>query len=290
MRADQSDPAQPAAHVPHERARRKLAAVSAWYDGSWAQELVQQLKALDVADWTLVFAAELLWSALPFMILVSSLANHRIDVDVSRHIGLDRQAARIVSSMFRNATHPEALAIVTGLLFSFAGVVAVVGSLQSLYERTFEQERRGWRNLPRQLAWAAVLFALLIADGVTDQAERRSVGGVVGTIVAFVIVIIFFAWTMHFLLAGRVPWRRVIKPSLVTAALWIGLSLFSSVYFSGVVVDDSRTFGTIGVVFTFLTWFVLIGGVIVVGAAIGGVWERRTGTRDAAAGPSQPHA
>jgi membrane protein len=278
LRADQPDPVQQPPPVSHARARRKLAAVRAWYDGSWAEDLVRQLKALDIGNWTLVFGAELLWSALPFIILVSSFANRRVDADLSRHIGLDRQASRIASSIFRNTPHPEALAIVTGLLFSFAGVVAVVGSLQALYERTFEQQLRGWRGLPRQLVWIAVLFALLIADGASDGPERRAVGGVVGTITAFVVVAVFFAWTMHFLLAGRVRWRSVIRPALVTAVLWILLSLFSSIYFSGVVVDDSRTFGTVGIVFTFLTWFVFIGAVIVAGAAIGGVWERRSRT------------
>ena len=85
----------------------------------------------------------------------------------------------------------------------------------------------------------------------------------------------FFAWTMHFLLAGRVPWRSVIEPALVTALLWTGLALFSSLYFSPVVIDDSRLYGTIGVVFALLTWFILIGGVIVLGATFGAVWQRR---------------
>ena len=43
------------------------------------------------------------------------------------------------------------------------------------------------------------------------------------------------------------------------------------------VVDDSKTYGTIGVVFTFLTWFILIATVIVVGAALGAVWLNRRG-------------
>jgi membrane protein len=90
-----------------------------------------------------------------------------------------------------------------------------------------------------------------------------------------VVVTIFFAWTIHFLLAGRVPWRAVIRPALVTSVLWLALGLFSAAYFSGVVTDDSRTYGTIGVVFSFLTWFILIGGVIVLGAACGAVWQRR---------------
>ena len=39
------------------------------------------------------------------------------------------------------------------------------------------------------------------------------------------------------------------------------------------------TLGAIGVVFTFLTWFILIGGVIVLGAAVGAVWQQRTTRR-----------
>jgi uncharacterized BrkB/YihY/UPF0761 family membrane protein len=41
-----------------------------------------------------------------------------------------------------------------------------------------------------------------------------------------------------------------------------------------------RSNGTIGVAFTFLTWFMLIGFVIVLGAAGGATWQQRT-IRDA---------
>ena len=71
------------------------------------------------------------------------------------------------------------------------------------------------------------------------------------------------------------PWRRVIGPTLVTALPWLGLAFFSSAYFSSVLIDDSKTYGTIGVVFTLLTWFILIGSVIVLGAVCGAVWQRR---------------
>jgi membrane protein len=72
-----------------------------------------------------------------------------------------------------------------------------------------------------------------------------------------------------------VPWRRVIGPALVTALPWLGLAFFSSAYFSSLLIDGSRTSGTIGVVFTLLTWFILIGSVIVLGAGCGAVWQRR---------------
>jgi membrane protein len=80
---------------------------------------------------------------------------------------------------------------------------------------------------------------------------------------------------MHFLLAGRVPWRSLVRPAVLTAICWIGLALFSSLYFSSAVVSDSRLYGTIGVVFSLLTWFIAIGAVLVLGAAGGAVWQER---------------
>ena len=250
-------------------------AARARYARSLAGDVVAQLKALHFFDWTTIFGAEMLWSAIPFVILLSSLADERIDDDLSRHVGLNSHGAHIVHSLFRGTPAHAIEPIVTGLLFSLAGVLAVVSSLQLIYERLFEQEHRGWRDLPRFIVWTLALLAVLIIDGAIQEPERTAFGPIIQAVLGFVVVAAFFAWTMHFLLAGRVPWRRVIEPALVTALLWTGLALFSSLYFSSVIIEDSRLYGTIGVVFTLLTWFFLIGGTIVLGATFGAVWQRR---------------
>jgi membrane protein len=136
--------------------------------------------------------------------------------------------------------------------------------------------------------WAVVVLGVLVAESIIDHPERRAAGPVVQALLTFVVATIFFFWTMHFLLDGRVPWRRLVRPALVTALLWIALAVFSSLYFSTTVIDDSKTYGTIGVVFTFLTWFILIGIVIVLGAACGAVWEARGGRGAVAIDSSSP--
>jgi membrane protein len=256
------------------RARRQLDAARGRYEGSWVQAVAAQLKALHVFDWTTIFGAELLWSALPFIILLSSLANERIDDDLSRHIGLNRQGAQIVEHLFRHSPAHATIAIVTGLLFSFAGSIAVVSSLQLLYERVFDQQHRA-RELPRLVIWVGVFLVAAIAEVVIGGPVRTAAGPAAQGLLGFVVVTVLFGWTMHFLLAGRVPWRFVVRPALVSGLLWVVFSVFSSIYFSTTVIDDSKTYGTIGVVFTFLTWFMLIGFVIVLGAAGGAVWQQR---------------
>ena len=127
---------------------------------------------------------------------------------------------------------------------------------------------------PRFVTWASVLFGALVADSVISDPVRAAAGP---GLVTYAGVAGFFWWTMHFLLAGRVPWRLLLRPALLTALFWIGLELFSSVYFSASIISDSRLYGTIGVVFSLMIWFIAIGAVIVLGAVAGATWNQHKG-------------
>ncbi len=255
--------------------RRIVSAARGRFEGSAAQDFLRRLGALDFANSIMLFGASLLLSVLPFIILLSSLANHRIDTDLSRHIGLDNQGARIVGQLFRSSPTHSAAQVVTALILAAVGTMAVAGSLQVIYERVFGQQHRGWRDVLRFVTWIGVLFGVLVAESVISGPVHAAGGPVAQGLVSYAGTIAFFLWTMHFLLAGRVPWRRLIRAAIVTALLWAGLEVFSSVYFSSAIISDSRLYGTIGVVFTLLTWFIAIGAVIVLGAVGGATWDQR---------------
>jgi uncharacterized BrkB/YihY/UPF0761 family membrane protein len=112
-----------------------------------------------------------------------------------------------------------------------------------IYERVFGQPRRGWRDVPRFVTWAGVLFGVPAAESVISQAVRA--GGLVAQgLVTYARTAAFVWWTMHFLQAGRVPWRRLLPAAVLTALLWIGLEVFSAVYLSSAIISDSRLYGT----------------------------------------------
>ena len=257
------------------QARALAGAARDRYDGSSAQIFVRQLVALDFVNTCVLFGSALLMSVLPFLILLSSLANHRIDTDLSRHIGLDQQGAFIVSRLFRSSPAHSAAGIVTALIFAAVGTMAVAGSLQGIYERVFGQQHRGWKDFPRFATWVGVLFGVLVAESVISGPVRATAGTVGQGFVSYVGVAAFFGWTMHFLLAGRVHWRHLVCPAILTALLWIGLELFSAAYFSTAIISDSSLYGTIGVVFSLMIWFIAIGVVIVLGAVAGATWNQR---------------
>lgn len=259
------------------RARTLAGAARARFEGSSAQTFLRRLGALDFVDSIMLFGAALLISVLPFVILLSSLANHRIDTDLSRHIGLDREGALIVGHLFRTSPAHSATAMVTALIFAVAGTMAVASSLQVIYERVFGQRHRGWKDALRFATWAGVMFGFLVADSVVSDAIHTVAGPVGQGLVTYVGVTAFFWWTMYFLLAGRVPWRQLGRPAILTALFWVGLELFSAVYFSSSIISDNRLYGTIGVVFSLMIWFIAIGAVVVLGAVAGATWNQRKG-------------
>jgi membrane protein len=267
----------PPAATPSRRVERKaVAAARDWYEGSLAQSFVMQLKAIDFSDQVMLFGAGMLVSALPLLILLSAFASNRVDDDISLRLGLDRRASGIMTHLFTSAPATLNVATATSLVFVTAGTLAVAGSLQQIYEKVFHADHRGLRGLYRLLIWIAALALVVVAESAVGRPVRKlSDGAVWAVLVTFAILTPFFWWTMHFLLAGRVPWRRLLPSAVLTGVFFAGLGVFSKFYFSSTIISDSRTYGTIGAVFSIMTWFVAIGAVIILGAVAGATWEDR---------------
>ena len=268
---------------PSHRARyNALAWARDRFEGSLAQSFLQRLKALDFADQAMLFGAGLLVSLLPFVILLSAFASQRIDDDISLRLGLDRKAAGIMDHLFTAAPATLNAATATSLVFLVFGMLAVASSLQQIYEKVFGQDHRGMRDLGRLLAWIVVLGAALVAESLAERpVSSVADGGWLAPLATVGIVTPFFWWTLHFLLAGRVPWRTLLPSAIITGVLYGGLGAFSKFYFSGTIISDSKTYGTIGAIFGIMTWFIAIGAVIILGAVTGSVWEDRPSRRPA---------
>jgi membrane protein len=275
-RQERQSSAQP--ETPRQRPVRHkaLAAARDRFEGSLAQSFLVRLKALDFADQAMLFGGGLLVSLLPFTILLSAFASQRVDDDISLRLGLDRPAAGIVDHLFTSSPATLNAATATGLIFLIAAVLAVASSLQQIYEKVFRQDHRGIRDLGRLLTWIVVLCVAMVAESLGERPVSSA--GAWGWLAPFVTVAImtpFFWWTMHFLLAGRVAWRTLLPSAIITGVLYGGLGVFSKFYFSGTIISDSKTYGTIGAIFGLMTWFIAIGAVIILGAVAGAVWEDR---------------
>ena len=155
----------------------------------------------------------------------------------------------------------------------------MASSIQEVYEKVFHQEPLGARHLYRRVAWVFSLSAVVALESIVGRAARNAPGSdVLIETVIFAFFTPFFWWTMHFLLGGRVGWRRLLPSAVATRLFLVCLDVFSLVYFSGNVISEDKLYGPLGTVLSLMTWLAALGGVIVVGAVAGAAWESRRGS------------
>jgi len=270
-----SEPARDA--DPSKRSQGGAAEWHQRYEESAVHDLIRALGAIEFGDRIILFGAALLLSVLPLIILLSALANQRVDDDLARHLGLGRQGTRILEGLFRTTSVSFNFGVFVSLVLSFVGTIAVARSIQVIMKEPSNSRMLGeWgicfvascglrssRGCSSSTARSAGPYA-------TGQPVQCCSGGV-----DFVVLTLFFWWSIRFLLAGRESWAQVGPSAVATAIFWMGLGVFASLYLSSTLVSDSKLYGEIGVVFTLVTWFIAIGAVITLGAVAGAVWQRR---------------
>lgn len=258
------------------RVSRVVAASRRRYEGSAAEEFGRRLKGINLFTTITMFGATFLMSTLPLIILVSALASRRVEDGLAEHLGLNARAAHVVRQLFQHSPQHSVAAMALALLIGFAGSIGLAQIVQTGYEQIFDQSHPGRGNLVRWLLWIAALCIWLGVDIVANAAAQGLWGGwALDGLAALTASIGFFWWSMHLLLGGQLPWRRLLVPAVVTAVLWVGLEVLGALYFSSSITKDSRLYGAIGGVFSLITWFIAIDVVVVVGALAGDVGQSR---------------
>ncbi|MEU6237082.1 YhjD/YihY/BrkB family envelope integrity protein [Kitasatospora sp. NPDC047058] len=256
------------------RTRRATEWGRAKYAGSWAENLGHRLGAFDLLTHALQLAATLLLCAVPFVLITSALAGRSAVSALSLRLGLSHEAAADIGGLFASSVATSGTVTGMSWVFFILGGLATSASLQRLYQQMFRLRPQGPRDRLRSLAWLAgvVGWAALgtsVGKVVYDSAP------VLWWILNVPAFIAFWWFTMWFLLAGRVAWRRLLPCAVATALYWMGMLVFFHFVFSDMVTDYDREYGPIGVVFALMSLFIAIGVVIILGAATGMMWHDR---------------
>jgi membrane protein len=260
----------------HRRSRRAAEFAKGKYAGSLAEQLWAQLRAVDFIDRAVVFAATLLLSLLPFIIVASALAGKSVVRQLARHLGLNTPAAAAVCRLFASsaATSHAVSGTASAVLFVVGGIAAAA-ALQELYERMFGVDRRGFKDMHRQLTWLGALLGCSVLAGWANPHLLRVGGPILLGLIGFVFFIGFFWFSIWLLLAGRKSWRELFPAACASAVFWLGLHVVFSLFFSSLVVAQDKEYGPIGTVFALMTYLIGVGVVVILGAAVGIVWHDR---------------
>jgi membrane protein len=239
------------------------------------------LRDIAILDKAMLLSAVSFVAFVPFLIVLAAVSPieevHTFSGTLQMAMGLTNEAGGAVAKLFAPANRIAGGTTLVGLLILATTAVAFVGTLQQNYELIWNLPRcprvqRWWRHP----VWLAVFlsFGLLLAViqvGVEGDADENAAADAA----AFVVTALFFFWSEYFLLAGRVPKREVIPGGIATAIGLLGLHGFSKLFFSGMIVDQSRDYGLIGAVFVLMSWLVGACVVLVGGPAVGAVLSRR---------------
>ena len=269
------------------RVRHGIQVTEEKYSGSAAENLWHRLDALDFMNQAMLLAGTLVLCCFPLLIVTASLAGDSAASSLSRRLGLDQQAAADLGHLFAPAG--AASATVTGVVFVLLILFAIAGAsvVQELYLQIFGVDPRGVRDLPRKLIWVGLVVGWLFLSGLAGPSVRAGGSAVFG-IVVLVAFTGFWWFTMRFLLAGRIPWRRLFPSAVATGLCWLGMVAVFSATFSGMVISSYDRYGPIGIVFDLLSYMLAIGVVIILGAVAGIVWQERRVSSRAAVGESRP--
>ncbi len=142
---------------------------------------------------------------------------------------------------------------------SFAAVV------QAGYEKLWELTPARWYARWRHVLWLTVLIAFLSLSATTTVWRHSEVG----TLAAVLGAVLFFWWSQHILLGGRIPWRDLLPGAVLTAIGLLCLRLFSHLVFSPLIASSAVTYGPFGTVLVIQSWLVGVGVVVFGGALVG---------------------
>jgi membrane protein len=241
-----------------------------------------RLNAVDFMNSSLQFAALGVLCLFPFLIVVSAGTGHDLRRTVIARMGLDHQAANDVNTLIAPGNHAVTSLDVVGGILIILGAIGIASTLQAWYERVYEQRpaRRWWKQLANRLLWLLGFIVYLaaqefIAVELTDVGARVPI-----YVVTLAIAVVFYWWSLHVLLLGRLGWGELLPGALATAVCITGLGVFSSLLFSGQIVSSANDYGPIGVVMILLSWLIGIGVCFHLGAVVGRAWNER------GAGPS----
>jgi membrane protein len=227
-----------------------------------------------------VLAAQAFTSLIPFMVVAAAFGPGEDDLSarIVDRFDLSGSAARSVRQLFNDAGEVESAVTWVSVIILVLSALSFTRALQRMYERSYGVPAGSWKEGWRGLAWLAGLAVWLSVSSPLREALADVGGPVLALAVSTALGFVLWLWTPSILL-GDVGWRHLLPGALIAAVLGALLTAASSIYVPVVMEWSADRYGLIGVAFTFQSWLLAAGFVIVAGAVIGAIASERLGDR-----------
>ncbi|WP_241002606.1 YhjD/YihY/BrkB family envelope integrity protein [Streptomyces sp. CB01881] len=233
-----------------------------------------QLLRLNLLDNATRLAAQAFLSALPALFVLAVFAPAAIRDGVvhtlRQELGIQGSAQQSVQALLESSKDQESGYGVIGVLMTLLSATALSRAMQRVCERCWEMPKSG----TRLAAWRWLVWLLVWLIALVLQSPIRSGFGLglwLGIPLTFLTASGMWWWTQHLLLVGRVRWLPLLPGSLLCGVAVVGLGVASRIYLPGAMSRSVSQFGPYGVVFTGLSWLIVMFTALTLAIALGRV-------------------
>lgn len=254
---------------------------------------MSRIRELDLDTHALALCAQQLLCTAPLVVAMSAVlqrtTGRNVSHVISRFFALHGDSERDIAALFSHTSNAiSTFALVVGLITAAVFTTSVAAVQQRGFELIWTLPRvAGMRSYARQLAWAPALAVFIAVVLFAGRLGRRLDHAVIGvgpwavTLLQGVVTFLFYWWTQHWLLRGRVECRALLPGALAVGVLTTAMVRISTLIMHSQISWQVHAYGLVGAVFVLSVWLMVLSAVILGGILIGAVVvERRSNPAD----------
>ena len=250
-----------------------------WFEQTYLGRCVERTIELRPFDRGLALASRAFVALLPLAIVMTALSPAARDGGFAGGLidrfELDGKGAAAVRQLFATPSEVKGGVTAFGLLVMLYSVYSFARLLARTYEAAWNLPKAGVGGAARGILWVLELALYVAVLAPLRNAVDDSTGAFVSNVAAIALSSVLWLITPYMLLAGRVSYRLLLPTALITAVSMAVASVVSAIYMPNAITTSAERYGLVGVAFTFVSWLIGIGIVVVIAAAVGAVTTER---------------
>ena len=249
---------------------------------------MRRYQAADGQLYAVLLSAYIFLTIIPLLLVFSSYAYrdpaalaHRVE----HRLSLEAATSKLFESVMFGAAHNKFLAVVIAVVNLFFFGLGLGRVLQLVHARSWGLDLRK-HAIVDQARYLAVLGALTLL-ALLYVLQTRALRGQPSWIgwaldLAWLAVLFgFFAWAPQLLLDGRVSRRDIVPGAVFTVLGLVGMRIASALILRNWLEWYSKTYGGFGFVMAIFFWVIVLGTILVLGAALSPALAQRRDLRAA---------
>ncbi|MFJ1605999.1 hypothetical protein ACIOHS_21875 [Streptomyces sp. NPDC088253] len=240
--------------------------------------LTSHLIAVNLLDSATRLAAQVFLTAVPLLFVVASFAPQAVRNEFlsSFHdvFGINGSSEQELKKVFdADPANLQQSAGVVSSLMVLLSATACSRAMQRLCQRAWRLPSASPRIAAwRWLVWIAAWLVILALQG--PLRTGFGAGAWLGLPLLLLAEVGVWWWTQHLLLAARIPWLPLLPGALLTGVAMTALTVVAKLYVPGALNRSLDRYGSLGAVFTVLSWLIGLCVVIAAGITAGAVIAR----------------